>query len=74
MNVVFKYKIYLSHLLGSRAVKRAGVTGSTPGRGGPPNPASAGNNPLRFAPLFFDLFVKDQDVVHIRTDDMPILM
>ena len=37
-------KNYLPLLPGFRAVKRAGVTGRTQGRAGPPDPAAAGNN------------------------------
>jgi len=37
-------KNYPGSSSGSRAVRRAWVAGPTPGRGGPPNPAFAGNN------------------------------
>ena len=42
-----------------RAVKRAGVTGPTHGRGGPPNPAVAGNNFMKLCPLPLNVFEKE---------------
>jgi hypothetical protein len=60
-------------LPGSRVVRRASVTGATPGCGGPPNPASAGNN-LGGSALYPGSYLKrSPDRVHIRAAHMPLL-